>query len=1239
MEDLSDSYLFAIQKISGETQTDKFKEIGRIVQHIVNFAKNQSDIKNAIATVPNALVPLIKVLVGVKIKSPSLIIQALKSDDIYLITEALRARWFYDGSDKSITNYKYFSEAIFPYVSMFTRRNIVKKLSVCLLENEPCIAEDFFNGIVDTYGVQEATILLPACRSDFIYKAVVKHKINLSNKILKNLYRKYPNLVLRYLRFANPYGRRDETDRIMFKIVDINEYENFMPLLITKHPETFIDMQEISRISPNLGNRRTKMLLKHAKKFLIERPREVIDLMPIKLVYDNLTQEEFETMFGNIMEDRWDMFNIDNMLNYLEYYPEDKRATLIKNKVKEKYGFNILEKVEKMTTKFLLLLPQKERFDLARRIIEVGHKVVDGFDSENTWWCYLPIDEAISALKIQMAKNWRSNKRQKIFSQLIYVCKLNESKDALLEVLKFLDEKCKNERSQVICSMLDRITQEFDLDTFDNQYWPILFNLVKRIKLKKENARDYWVLIKILKKNVHYCIKHDLPYDDIIQVIVRLFVEGRVGVSWKLLEDEAEYERKYLDVCFKHNYWLNMDYKKNIVEGIYNFNERHGFTNESTGRLSLKDYPHLLEIVKRTIKDEQNETLSWIIYTKEKLEKHEPELFKSWFCDKQKSEKNEKMETDKDEKQIELAVTEKIRSEKTIEKMDEETEDESEEKRDVVKSDNTDGDSSIDSVKSSSEVKEKVIYLTEAIIALKRNFSVIKENWPQYYECCKNEVNTKKRRRVKLFLKTLRWYQEIPIKFVERSIEENNFHIIGYLVDGPTFFKIAQKQLPDESNKDNNAIYLNAIQITSAVKNTTTPIPIYLVEKYLTASYMYSFKNYINDGLKLWSYVAYRTSSEKMIKLSKNLAANRLFLKRHAIRVMNIMAARSDLVEFFKEMWVVVKHPLIRQMLADRVGTLFSKRPSADSWELMSTCIDDLSIHEDNIFEDLMGFKSVPLEFAAGYAEKTFNKLQEFISKGMSTRDALDLLDRFFQNFKPDCTDQLSNDFYKEVLAFYLINFDAETPNIDRFIVKVYLNPASIHLQERLVHLSICFTNESKRWYGLSIEKRKLSTNFVDRIIQVVVFQVLKFKGNLSLVENLYRMVSTILIPYKHSWSYIMLFLCTEFMRTQPSFKDFGIRISETISSLVEKFSPEYFMHIVELIREFICNFNFYEYSATIKNRLNFLEGLIENENKNGPIIAAKLLNLKIVSEYDNQHCQILRILSEIDNPLVQSLL
>ncbi|XP_014207637.1 uncharacterized protein LOC106638791 [Copidosoma floridanum] len=1201
MEILSTSYVYNIQDIPGDTRAEKFKFIGQIVKSIC--AQDDVDFEISVKknNVSGVIVPLIKVLVGVKTHNSEFIIEALKSDDTYLINEALRARWFYDGSNKLLTNYKYFSSIVFPFVSMKTRREIVKKLSVCLGGQQTGVAADFFNGFVTDYRMQEAVSFLPNCTSEFIYDAIVKYEIVLTNKLLKKLYRNHSEVVVKYLNFFNPY-KTDLISRTMFRLLDASKYENFVPMLIPKHPEIFLIMQEIHHISSNLGNRRAKMLFKEAKHIFIQNPRNIIQLVPLKLIYDSLTLEEFEMMFGNLLEECWDMFLMDEIIGYLEYYPEEKRASLLREKVMEKYGRDLFEEVDKIIPKFLLFLPKEKRFALARKIVNEQHKM-PLTDCEISWWCYLPINEAIPALKAKILRNWKSNKHQ-IFSQMIYVCKLNESTEALLDVLQFVDENYHNERSDLMLSMLDRIKQEFNINEFDENYWRHLFNIIKRTKLKKENARDYWVLIKILKEYVHFCDKHELPANEIIDHIVQLFLEGRVGMSWKLLEDEAEYERRYLDVCMRNNYWLSMAYKINVIDGIYNFNQRHCTADNNVPRLSIKDYPHLLEIVERVLKFTTWEG-NWKIPMAEKLKQHEPELFNSWFPEGD-TECTCATCPHKEYKDTETLIISEIENTK---------------------------------VPAVVVTKPKVTYITEAIIALKKNYSEIKKDWQRYYECCVQQALVpKKKHYVRQFLKSLKWYHEVPIKFAEQALQENNISLLGHLLDGPILSKVARKFIPSVDEKYRCHNCTSASHVAAAIKNANTPT-IELVQDFLAVRYMYYSKSYVNGCMKMWSYVAYRTRSDRLIELSRELSRERLFCKRHAIRLMDSMASRTDLVAFLGYMHKTEKHRAVRQILADKIGKLFVGRPGEDTWGLVRRFIEDVKIGEELDLEDLIGYEPMPVDFASDYVTLVLTKVRSFIEQGMSRHSAAKIVDLLLDNIKSNVQDHLSTAVCRDVIGFYMEDVSMDLTCMYRFVIKFYLNPTSVDFDDRLQHLMGLLVMESKRWYALGVEKRRCAPNVVESLLYTYVSRVQKFTVSEKLTLGLLAEFKLAFGPYEHSYGHVMIFLSLCYVKSHPSFRRFGSTLSKSLDSLLSRYEPEYFMHIVGLIHEFTSGFKSYEYSRIVCNRADFLEGLIEDKNEHSLIVAAKLLSLKFVNEYDKKHCRILRQLSESSNKIVQSFL
>lgn len=725
------------------------------------------------------------------------------------------------------------------------------------------------------------------------------------------------------------------------------------------------------------------------------------------------------------------------------------------------------------------------------------------------------------------------------------------------------------------------------------------------MRLKKEQARDYWILVKILKRNFRYYYEQKLPYDEIVDLIVKLFLEGRVGVSWKLLEDEAKYERIYMNACLKNSYWLDVDYKKNIVEGIYSFNERH-FQNDQehneVEKLTIKDYPHLMEAIEKVAKSQRDDKCFWINYTKEKLRKHEPELFKEWFP-------------------------------------------------------NDNGNSNLDfdfSVNSTSETEttnnttDKRLYVTEAIIALKDNHRVIAKNWGGYYDCCKNDLNRKKRRRVKTFLKALCWYQDLPIQFVERAIKERNLEMLGYLLDGATFCRVVEVLLPRkfETQEERNATYVDALHMTAVVKNTCcSELPVGLVERYLKSYEMYEFKNYINCGLTLWSYVAYRSSSREMMILARSLAPERLLLKKHAIRIVSCWASRKDAGEFFLLLWDNERHPLIRTMLARKIGHLFTSRPSMESWNLVSMCLGKLSYRECNIFEALLSTGRVPVNFASVYAVEVLRKIKKFMEDGIGTNQLTESLITVFRYIDADCSDCLPEDFYREILRMFIelarkvpVASNDLSPLAEQFILKVYLKPSSEHFEMRFQFFSEMISDEVARYNKLSFDERKKTYCLLNSVVHTLTHVVIDYRRNAKLTERLFEVVQKVCLPYHNISTYVNLYLCVEFAKADYSFRDLGLRVSAGIGDLCKKFDLIYPMVMADLIRELYQSY-LYEYFQNVRNRVSFLEGLIETKDTHSILIAAGLLNKEFICKYDRGYYKIINILASVEDPIIQSLL
>ena len=296
-------YLSAIQSINGQTPSAKYEKLHSVLA--TQITENESEKNEFIKTgeskrVQPALLPYLRVLVGNKLQQSDAVIAALKSDDATVIKQALSAKWFFNTSN-ALIRVDYFVMNIMPYVSLRTRLELIKTLANCLV-TEPTKADEFFGSFADFYGLEQALPLIVACSENYMFDAILKHGINLPSRLLSILYRRYPQLVVLYLQLGNHTNQMNKVDRKQHTI-SLVDYRAFLPVLVKNHTNVYVELYEKSTCyerSPNLSNTRAKFFLKNAADMLIQKPKVFLELIPLKLVTNKLSMQQFETMYANL---------------------------------------------------------------------------------------------------------------------------------------------------------------------------------------------------------------------------------------------------------------------------------------------------------------------------------------------------------------------------------------------------------------------------------------------------------------------------------------------------------------------------------------------------------------------------------------------------------------------------------------------------------------------------------------------------------------------------------------------------------------------------------------------------------------------------------------------------------------------------------------------------------------------------------------------------------------------------
>lgn len=615
--DLQMPYLRAIQKIPGDTAVEKLSWIGRLT-----VRQTSEDLEQ----LPAELLSILRVEIAVRKKRHEDITSALKCEDSAIINRALKASWFFDGSHKKIIDILYFREHLFPYVSVNVRTRIVLTLAHRLSGKDPIFAQQMFTAVSSVYDIQTAYPLIMACDEAFAYKMIVEKELVLPIEIANKIFCKNPDLIVRFLKLLKPH-ELNATERTPFAI-GIDRYKSFLPKLIKKRLEAFVELCEIHETHPPniiLSNSRAEIFLKKAQQHLIKKPLLYIHILPLKKINEDL----MESIFPDLLPAEISSFDTDTMLDYLKHYPRDKKYDLLRKSYKDKYCAELLDGAKNVTPALLQLLPAEERIKQAR--IKIEKQNLENIHCESTanyktaWICYLPVNEVMPVIKIKINETPNESDRIDLILQMIYVCKINEDDDALSNTLKYFLNRHKNEDSWVFERIFNELLQIYDVPHLSDKQISLILDIVRLFYVKYRFVPE-----EILSAIIHFKLIHNMP----IEELIGMFLENnRWYVNFNLLQEYPQYERQCL-VTFanviQEKSFKDLDEKRNnichLVVAIYNFKDRCKKSCIKVEEITIRDYPWLMNAIVEVIRSKED---SWNV--KDVLQKNELELYRSWF--------------------------------------------------------------------------------------------------------------------------------------------------------------------------------------------------------------------------------------------------------------------------------------------------------------------------------------------------------------------------------------------------------------------------------------------------------------------------------------------------------------------------------------------------------------------------------------------------------------------------------
>ncbi|XP_057336597.1 uncharacterized protein LOC130675120 [Microplitis mediator] len=942
-------YYTAIQQVRGNTPGKKFHTLNGIAKKIIKSENQNRAMQLAVdsSELPEALKPLVQVEVARLSKQFEGICEALKSDNSAVFVRALRAKWFFNGSHENCRA-QYYKERILPFVSLQIRHKIIKTLAKNLTAN-PATAEEFYTALTLMYEEKQAHQLLMACSESFIWSRITKHKLRLNNRIVRILFDKYPELVIKYLKLSK---KSDDKFERNLRPVNLQTHASFLPRLLKEYPDTFMELIELHNNNFNIKLSRpsTDLFFKKFPDALMRYPRLFLPMLNLKVVHENVTDLQFKAVFKQQFPPDKDSFEFDKLLRYLTCLPKDDKLPLMISTFEEVYGVKLLDCYTKITVSTLLMLPREDRIELVEEILEYINKK-RAKRSGVPWICFLPCDKSIRRLKLEFKHENDSNKRCEILKELIYTCQVNADSDSFLKVINYIEAKHINEPEPVLIGIFRYISTMYPLKTLTRRNWNALIKFIDSTKNKFENWYNKvpWNLIGTA---VRYDLENNINKNTRSMKLLTEFYLNLWFVKWLVFSDSFQYNR----ICLEHFITNLMDYELPIAEyvktsglitllvTIYDFNNAVTEAKSDVKVILIKDHPKLVRKVRLLLSDHIRDDI-YIKNLKVAVRNLDQDLYND-------------------------CVSESVRKTEKLPKT----------------------------------VIPVTLQLKSTWKMLKTDPQYFEYNWEPFLNAClagifvpgvTNKSLLESDSFAQKFLRLSRWCQDLPRKIDGRLLEnhkrgmcERDLIALAILLGGPLielFFATFNVSDITRAPLENHAtpVQKKTNWIARALSVANPPVSLDLIHKFCV-------NDCVESGINCLINVSRRTGVDKVISFANKLINQPEDIRKLRIRLLYMVEDAENLHINLTDLWTHETDQKVRGLLFRNVLKLFKAFPEDKNWELINKCIDGLRPDDKYTFGSLMKFDSIPNEFIVEYVRNLFSLFRRLSDEGNdSQRDVV----------------------------------------------------------------------------------------------------------------------------------------------------------------------------------------------------------------------------------------------------------
>ncbi|KAF2905148.1 hypothetical protein ILUMI_01023 [Ignelater luminosus] len=505
------------------------------------------------------------------------LMEVLKSGNPVLIEKLLNTdAWFIDEGFKTVSG-KELANEIFPHLSYNTKLKLLHKFELYLKDIKK--ADEYFEAVRENYGVYIGSKMLMACSEDLIMKVITVNRIEITPGQLQISVERYPNLTETLFECLDQYYHK----------IDIGtKYKTIFNYLAQHNVKLFLKLKEKYNPDIDLGSRSTRKFITKEKENIIKNPKEYSRFLKRSQLLKDI-KEDFDEFYLNYLPKSLNALGNTYWQEYLNLpkRSDEEKLNYFLKTFKQLYGSELWEHSD-------FVLPQLfEMMSTDSREIWMNKNKRPENISEYEWISFMKTDKSIPLLKERISYTSKIKERVVLVCFLIKTCRINHDNEALLEVLKYLTAKHRNDHVTIREKIMKELLN-FDLVKLSEEHWKYINEFITLSRLNNDCTYE---CINIFEKYIYYCLEKELPINDLLLQWTQL-----ASSQYNIITEKPEYEKRCL-LMFNETFpsaYNEKDLNSRYVDYLtclHNWNRRY-----PKDTISLFINPQALQSIKLNLK-------------------------------------------------------------------------------------------------------------------------------------------------------------------------------------------------------------------------------------------------------------------------------------------------------------------------------------------------------------------------------------------------------------------------------------------------------------------------------------------------------------------------------------------------------------------------------------------------------------------------------------------------------------